>query len=138
MSAADAVLVVHFAFVTFVVGGFAAIWTGAALGWRWVRRPVFRYLHLAAIGLVAIEALAGIACPLTVLEDALRGASGTSSFVARGLRSILYHDLPEWVFTVIYVTFAAATVGTLVAVPPVRSNPPPPPEDRRDAPAAHP
>ena len=33
--AADAILVVHFAFVAFVVGGLGAIWLGAASGWRW-------------------------------------------------------------------------------------------------------
>lgn len=120
VTAADGVLLTHFGFVAFVVVGLALVWLGAALGWRWVRRPLFRYAHLAAIALVAFEAILGITCPLTVLEDALRGASGTSSFVARWVRGILYHDLPEWVFTVAYVTFAAATAWTLHAVPPDR------------------
>ena len=34
---ADVVLVLHFAYVLFVVGGLVAIWLGCALGWRWVR-----------------------------------------------------------------------------------------------------
>ncbi|HUP94488.1 MAG TPA: DUF2784 domain-containing protein, partial [Burkholderiales bacterium] len=47
--AANVILVMHFAFVSFVVGGLAAIWLGAALGWRWVRGMRFRVAHLAAI-----------------------------------------------------------------------------------------
>ena len=34
---ADLILIAHFAFVLFVVGGLALIWIGAVAGWRWVR-----------------------------------------------------------------------------------------------------
>jgi len=51
---ADVILVVHFAFVLFVVGGFALILAGAALGWAWIRNPAFRYAHLAAIVFVRV------------------------------------------------------------------------------------
>lgn len=116
---ADLVLVVHFAFVLFVVGGFAAIWLGAALGWSWVRNRVFRYAHLAAIVFVAAQALVGIACPLTVWEDVLRrGTSDGPSFVARWVGRLLYYDLPEWVFALAYVVFASAVAVTLWLVPP--------------------
>jgi hypothetical protein len=73
---ADALLVVHFAIAAFILGGLIAVWVGAALAWGWVRNPWFRYLHLGAIAFVALEALAGIACPLTVWEDLLRGGGG--------------------------------------------------------------
>lgn len=46
---ADLVLLLHFAFVLFIVGGAALIWTGAGLGWRWVRNFWFRTAHLAAM-----------------------------------------------------------------------------------------
>jgi hypothetical protein len=39
VSAADALLVLHFAIVAFIVGGLALTWTGAALGWGWIRNP---------------------------------------------------------------------------------------------------
>ena len=61
---ADALLVVHFLIAAFIVAGLVLVWLGAALGWRWVRNPWFRYLHLGAIGFVAAEALLGVACPL--------------------------------------------------------------------------
>ncbi len=118
---ADVILVVHFAFVLFVVGGFALILLGAARGWRWIRNAPFRYAHLGAIAFVALEALVGVACPLTVWEDAMRRASPESpSFVGRWVSYFLYYDLPTWVFTTVYVLFALAVAMTLVWIPPRR------------------
>jgi hypothetical protein len=117
---ADVVLVVHFAFVAFVVGGLAAIWIGAALGWHWVRRFWFRVAHLIAICFVAAEALAGVMCPLTVWEDALRGRTSELGFIARWIRSVMFYELPLWVFTLAYVLFAAVVAVTFWLVPPVR------------------
>ena len=117
---ADLILVVHFAFVLFVVGGLALIWIGAACGWRWVRNFWFRIAHLAAIVFVAAESLAGIWCPLTIWEDALRGAHAEKSFVARWIHRILFYSFPEWVFTVAYVVFALVVIASLWLVPPKR------------------
>jgi len=115
---ADFILVVHFAFVAFVGGGLAFIWAGALRGWRWVRAWWFRAAHLAAILLVTAEALAGVMCPLTVWEDALRGRAVEASFIARWLHRILYYDFPAWMFTVAYVLFAAIVAATWYWVKP--------------------
>ena len=120
MSAADAVLVVHFGIVVFIVGGLVLTWIGAPLRWGWIRNPWFRYAHLAAIGFVALEAIIGMACPLTVWEDALRGGGEAGSFVVRWVRRLLYYRAPDWVFTAAYLTWAAAAVLTLRLVPPRR------------------
>jgi hypothetical protein len=117
---ADAILVVHFGIVLFIVGGLLGVWIGAVAGWRWVRNPWFRYAHLGAIVFVAGEALVGIACPLTVWEDALRGGTRPDSFVGRWVRSVLFYEAPEWVFTAAYVGWALATLLTLRFVPPRR------------------
>jgi polyferredoxin len=117
---ADALLVVHFAIVLFIVGGLIAVWAGAALGWGWVRNPWFRYAHLGAIGFVAGEALLGIACPLTVWEDLMRGGVHPESFVGRWVQRLLYYQAPEWVFASAYVAWALATLATLRLVPPRR------------------
>ncbi|OGA48877.1 MAG: hypothetical protein A3G24_07565 [Betaproteobacteria bacterium RIFCSPLOWO2_12_FULL_62_13] len=109
---ADLILIVHFAFVLFVVGGLALIWTGAACDWRWVRNFWFRSSHLAAIVFVVGESLAGMWCPLTVWEDALRGVHAEKSFVARWIHHILFYDFPERVFAVAYVTFAIVVAAT--------------------------
>lgn len=117
---ADLILLVHVAFVLFVVAGLPAIWLGAALRWRWVRSFRFRLIHLCAIAFVAIEAVAGIMCPLTVWEDALRGTATETSFMARWLRSLLYYSLPEWVFTCAYLAFALIVALTWWRIPPQR------------------
>jgi hypothetical protein len=117
---ADAVLVAHFAFVLFVVGGLVAIWLGGALRWRWVRNRGFRMAHLAAILFVAAEALLGVMCPLTLWEDALRGRHSEIGFIARWIRSVMFYELPPWVFTVAYVAFAAIVLLTFWLVPPAR------------------
>jgi hypothetical protein len=120
---ADTILVVHFAFVLFVVGGLALIWIGAAAGWKWVRNFWFRVAHLAAIVCVAAEALLGIWCPLTVWEARLRGADAEKSFVAHWIHRLLYYDFPEWVFTTLYVAFAVAVALTFWLIPPARRPP---------------
>jgi hypothetical protein len=117
---ADLILVIHFAFVLFVVGGLALIWIGAAAGWRWVRNFWFRIAHLAAICFVAAEALLGMICPLTVWEDALRGAHTETSFIARWIHRVLFYSFPDWVFTTAYVLFALAVAATFWLAPPRR------------------
>lgn len=117
---ADVLVVVHFCIVAFVVGGLVFVWVGAPLGWRWIRNPWFRYLHIGAIGFVAAQALLGMACPLTVWEDMLRGGVRPESFVARWMHRLLFYRAPEWVFTAVYLLWALATLVTLRLVPPRR------------------
>jgi len=114
---ADALLVVHFLIAAFIVGGLPLIWLGAARRWHWVRNPWFRYVHLAAIAFVALEALLGVACPLTLWEDLLRGGLRPESFVGRWVYAMLYYRAPEWVFTAAYLVWTAATLLTLRWVP---------------------
>jgi hypothetical protein len=120
VSAADLLLVLHFAIVVFIVGGLILTWVGALASWAWVRNPWFRYLHLGAIAFVALEAVIGMACPLTVWEDALRGGGSGESFVGRWVCHFLYYRAPEWVFSALYLGWAAATLLTLRLVPPRR------------------
>ena len=120
---ADLIAVIHFLYVLFAVGGQACILIGALLGWRWIRNPMFRVLHLAAVSLVALEAVVGIFCPLTVWEYDLRHLAGQAadrsfSFVARLLRLFVYYDFPAWVFTVMHVSFGLLVIATFVLVPP--------------------
>lgn len=116
---ADLILVIHFSFVLFVVAGLPLVWIGAARGWRWVRNRGFRIAHLAAILFVSAEAAAGIWCPLTLWEDALRGAAGECSFVARWIHAVLFYDLPPWMFTAAYLVYALLVALTWWRVPPL-------------------
>jgi hypothetical protein len=117
---ADAIVVVHFLIVLFVLAGVPLVYFGVALHWAWVRSWRWRVLHLGAILFIAAESLLGIACPLTVWEYALRGQQSTYGFVERWVDRILFYDAPPWVFTVAYVAFAALVLVTWIAVPPTR------------------
>ena len=117
---ADIILVIHFAFVLFVVAGLGAIWMGAWLGWTWVRNFWFRTVHLCAIIFVAAEAIAGIWCPLTIWEAELRGLRAEKSFIAQWIHRLLFYDFPPWVFTTVYVGFALLVAATIWLVPPQR------------------
>ncbi|HUI72828.1 MAG TPA: DUF2784 domain-containing protein [Spirochaetia bacterium] len=122
---ADLIVVVHFCYVTFTIGGEIATLLGAAVKWNWIRNLPFRIVHVGSVVLVAGEALLGASCPLTVWEYQLRGMAGQRveaqiSFVARLVRSIIFYDLPAWVFLVLYIGFAAIVVLTFVLVPPSR------------------
>jgi len=81
---ADLVVVLHFAFILLVVaGGFLA------LRWRWAP-----FLHIpAALWGVFVE-VAGKACPLTPLENALRRAAGgagySGGFIEHYLAPVIY------------------------------------------------
>jgi polyferredoxin len=122
---ADGILVLHAAFVLFVVGGLAATWIGLAFDRPFARSPWFRGLHLAAIGLVVAEALFGYACPLTVWEDALRGAANERGFIERWVHAWLFWDWPAWVFSTLYVAFGALVAATWARHPPSRRGPAP-------------
>ena len=82
--AADIVVVIHLAFIVFVV-------CGGLLVLRW---PRLAWVHLpAAVWGVAIE-FGGWICPLTPLENTLRRAAGdegyASSFIERYVVPVVY------------------------------------------------
>jgi hypothetical protein len=121
---ADIIAIIHLGYVVFVILGFILIVMGIVLKWQWVRNLWFRIAHLAAIAGVALEALLGMNCPLTVLEFSLRYGVPPSdrrvSFVGDIIDSILYYDAPTWVFTIIYVGFALLVAITFIMAPPAR------------------
>jgi polyferredoxin len=120
---ADIIVVIHLLIVVFIVGGVPVVYLGVALGWVWVRRPTWRAVHLGAILFVAAEPLLGIACPLTVWEDALRGAHQRAGFIERCIHPVMFYQAPTWVFTTVYLAFAVLVLGTWIAVPPIRDRP---------------
>ena len=114
---ADVVLVLHFAFVAFVVISLPLIGLGGWLGWSFVRNIWFRAAHLLAIAFVAAESLAGLTCPLTTWEHKLRlqaqeEPAYTGSFVQHWIHRAMFFEAPESVFTVIYVVFLAAVAAS--------------------------
>ena len=114
---ADMVLVVHTSFVGFVVVGFLLILVGPVFQWRWIYSRWFRWLHLAAIGVVVAQAWLGRLCPLTIWENELRRRAGLAgydtSFIQYWLARLLYYDFPPWVFGAAYTIFGALVLALL-------------------------
>jgi hypothetical protein len=119
---ADAVLLSHTLIVAFVTLGLVATLIGGALKWQWVKNLWFRLSHLICIGVVVIQAWAGVVCPLTTLEMWLRSQAGqqiySDSFISHWLNSLLYYDFPAWVFTVAYSSFGALVIASWFWVKP--------------------
>lgn len=116
---ANLILYLHFLFVAAVVVPVLLLPLGAFFGWRWVRNRRFRFLHLGMMGFVAAETVLGVVCPLTWLEDFLRGeAASDRGFLSHWVSRLLFHELPPWVFTVAYLGFFGLIVVLWLAVPP--------------------
>jgi len=103
---ADLVLIVHLAFVIFVLCGGLLV-----LRWRWIA-----WLHLPAALWGAVVEFTGWICPLTPLENWLRTQGGEATyagdFIGRYLLPILYpealtRDLQFLLGTVVVVLNAA-------------------------------
>jgi len=82
--AADAVLMLHLAFILYVVLG----------GWLVLRYPKFAWFHIPAAVWGAFIEFSGRVCPLTPLENQLRVASGSAGycggFIERYLIPVVY------------------------------------------------
>ena len=103
---ANLVLIVHLAFVVFVLCGGLLV-----LKWRWIA-----WLHVPAIAWGAFVEFSGWICPLTPLENWLRAQGGDisyrSDFIAQYLLPVLYpgdltSDLQLLLGTVVIVLNAA-------------------------------
>lgn len=119
---ADVIVVVHAAYIAFVVFGMAAILLGVTLRWRWTRNFWFRAAHFLAIAIVVVQALLGIVCPLTVLEGILRERAGQEgypgSFIAYWAHELIFYRGTPAVFTTCYCLFGAAVLAMLFLAPP--------------------
>jgi lysylphosphatidylglycerol synthetase-like protein (DUF2156 family) len=119
---ADLTVVVHAAYVLFVIFGLLAVLAGYLRGWAWIRNFWFRLIHLAMILIVVGESLCGIPCPLTVWEQRWRRLAGQEGyhgdFVASFVHDMLFFDFEPWVFTVCYTLFGMLVLATFFLAPP--------------------
>jgi hypothetical protein len=119
---ANSVLILHVAYISFVLAGLILIVMGGILHWQWVRNFCFRIVHLAAILFVVMESWLGVACPLTSWEYSLRAAAGQlqpeGDFIAYWLQNIFFFDAPAWIFALCYSIFFGLVILSWVLVPP--------------------
>jgi len=105
--AADALLIIHGAFIVFVA-------LGAVLLFRW---PRLAWLHLPAVVWGVLVELCGWICPLTPWESHLRARGGgtviTGSFIEHYLTPLIY---PSWLTRQVQLGLAGAVVAFNVVV----------------------
>lgn len=111
MLTADLIMLVHFSFIAFVVGGQCLIMAGYHRRWRWSANRALRGVHLACVLYVVVQAWAGKWCPLTLLENRYREAAGDEAyrvtFIQYWVGRVMYYDAPLWLFTAVYTLFGA-------------------------------
>jgi len=98
---ADAVLVLHLAWIVFLAGGFLLY-----LRPGWVRLKV---VHAASLGAMVVMQLVRAWCPLTVIEEYLRRKSDPT-FTYRG------SWIAAWAERVVYLRVPPEAVMTLTAM----------------------
>ena len=110
-----------------MVLGLPLIFIGNRAGWSWTNGFWWRLAHLAAIGVVVLQAWLGQYCPLTVLESWLREQAGQaayrSSFVEYWVQRLIYYEAPLWVFAVVYTVFGLLVAWAWWRHPPVSRKP---------------
>jgi len=122
---ADAVIVVHFLFILFMLFGFlvtayALFFREKFFDWR-----LFRSLHLLGILYVASLSILGKYCPLTLLENELRSRYELSSvysgsFIVHYLGKLIYPDVNPLVIQIPTVFIAIFTIVVFILRPPRR------------------
>ena len=116
-----AVLAVHVAVIAFNLFGLVAVPLGAWRGWRFVRVFWWRALHLALLAVVALQALFGRACFLTLWQAALEGnGAAPQPLVARWVEAIVFWPLPPWMFAALYLAVWIYALMLWRLVPPRR------------------
>ncbi len=120
--AISSVYLVHLIYALTIVVGFILIWIGYFAQWDWVKNFTFRMIHLVMIGIVAVESLFNIECPLTWLQEKLmsldRLKHGNIPFIAGIVDKILYYKFPLWVFNTVYIVFGVLVLATWFLIPP--------------------
>ena len=121
---ADALLGLHLGIVVFNLVMPPWILLGAWRGWTLIRRRWLRLLHLGSMAVVAMQAVLGELCFLTVWESALRERAGkaaySESFIESWLSALLYVDVPLAQLVTIYLLWAALSLALWWLVPPER------------------
>jgi ABC-type multidrug transport system permease subunit len=111
-SLAETVLAIHFLWIVWLVAGLPL---GLWLGW-----PRLRVFHAVSIGLTLGMQLGGVFCPLTIVEEWLRGGgfSYGGSWLAAMLQSIIYLRVPPLLVMAVTACWVAATLASLILWPP--------------------
>ena len=115
---ADIILILHFLVVIFITVGFLLIPIGYYYYWSWIRNFKLRLFHFGLMFIVTFETLVGITCPLTSIENYLRGINNNKSFISFWIEKIIYWDFPTSFFIFLYFVFLGWTLLMWKIYPP--------------------
>jgi hypothetical protein len=122
---ASVVLYAHFTVILFNVFWLVAVPLGAWRGWTFVRSFGWRAAHLISLAVVALQAVAGSLCFLTIWQDDLLIAAGgppeNVSMIEHLVMRAVFWPLPMWAFIVLYVAALIYAVALWWVVPVRRS-----------------
>jgi Protein of Unknown function (DUF2784). len=114
---ADIILFIHFGIAIFFIFGLL-IPLFYKFNWGLIHNYYFRLFHIILVIIVTIESLAGIVCPLTLLENILRNNINTDSFVSSLLKELLFWNYPIEFFILIYFICFCWTIFIWFYYPP--------------------
>ena len=115
---ADIILIFHFCVVIFITFGFFLIPIGYKFGWVWITNLKLRIFHCGMMMFVTLETLLGITCPLTSIENNLRGIYESTSFVSYWIKKIIYWESPDQFFIILYCMLLVWTFSMWKLFPP--------------------
>ena len=118
---ADIVLVIHSCVVIFMISGFVLIPIGYKFDWGWIANTQLRIFHTGMMVFITLETLLGIPCPLTFIENSLRGIYQSQSFIEYWIKQIIYWDVPVHFFIILYCMFSGWTFLMWKLFPPRNS-----------------
>ena len=119
---ADIILFFHFCIVVFITSGFVLIPIGYNFDWLWIKNKKLRLLHFGMMIFVTFETILGLSCPLTVLENNLRGINENQLFLSRWITKVIYWDFPSEFFLILYCLCLGWTFLIWKKYPPIEKN----------------
>ena len=121
---ADAIMVIHLAWIIFMIWGFAQTIRGFFHP-KFFERWLFRTIHLSGILFVTTLEILGKYCPLTLWENTLRShynpeTDYPGSFIIKQIEQMIYPDVSPLVVIIPTILIAAFTLAVFVLKPPAK------------------
>ena len=121
---AEAIVIIHFAWVLFALAGFILTLYGFFRR-EFFDRWLFRTIHAGGILFVGIIVVLGGYCPLTLWENALRAKYDPSlvyagSFIIHYVEELLYPDINPLIIRAITTFIAIFSIVVFIIKPPIK------------------
>ncbi len=119
---ADIIVIVHFIFILFMLSGIVLTIAGFFRE-KYFKHWLFRTLHLCGILFVAILAILGKYCPLTILENLAMmrhnpDLAYPGSFIVHYIEELVYPNVDPMIIIIPTVILAVFTLVMFIIKPP--------------------